>query len=434
MKCIHCFREINDGIKFCNYCGTMQPLDREAYEREHPELAEAISEDEMKEIIEEQKNVPIYQPQNATVGQEENYSPNSVPSDPVPQQIPDNSNEPYAGNEYTPNRSLDATLMQCPECGNMIAADSASCPFCGCPFVAPSQQWQQSYAPSYAPAPMGYPANEPPRYQYAEKKEGLSSSAKALITISVIALLAAAGFAVYYFFFMNKASHLEVNPETITFTRLDREKTVMISTDANDFEVTQQPSWVTVEKNGNNTITLICNAPLDDEKDGVVVITAGDLSKTITVKQSSGATRIELDPQSISASHKSNNYVITVETDGDVTAFNFDIPYFCSISEKTPDSFTVSVQANSSTARREGTITIASGNMKKTINIGQSGQCAACEGSGKITCYNCNGTGKADSYYYDEDDILHFYDCYECDGSGRLTCSACDGTGNNRYE
>ena len=58
--------------------------------------------------------------------------------------------------------------------------------------------------------------------------------------------------------------------------------------------------------------------------------------------------------------------------------------------------------------------------MKKTINIGQSGQCAACEGSGKITCYNCNGTGKADSYYYDEvaksNDIKKFLKKYKDSG------------------
>lgn len=55
MKCIHCYREIEDGLKFCTKCGFQQPEDREAYEREHPELAEAIPEDEMLERIEQVK-------------------------------------------------------------------------------------------------------------------------------------------------------------------------------------------------------------------------------------------------------------------------------------------------------------------------------------------------------------------------------------------
>ncbi len=51
MKCINCYREIKDGLKFCNYCGSKQPKDREAYEREHPELADAMPESEVMEQI-----------------------------------------------------------------------------------------------------------------------------------------------------------------------------------------------------------------------------------------------------------------------------------------------------------------------------------------------------------------------------------------------
>lgn len=43
MKCINCYREIDDGLKFCPKCGFMQPDDRESYEREHPELAKGSS-------------------------------------------------------------------------------------------------------------------------------------------------------------------------------------------------------------------------------------------------------------------------------------------------------------------------------------------------------------------------------------------------------
>ena len=52
MKCINCYREIADNLKFCTYCGTKQPLDREAYEREHPELADALPEEELMSKVE----------------------------------------------------------------------------------------------------------------------------------------------------------------------------------------------------------------------------------------------------------------------------------------------------------------------------------------------------------------------------------------------
>ena len=50
MKCINCYREIDEHLKFCTYCGAKQPLDRAAYEREHPELADALSEEEQQEL------------------------------------------------------------------------------------------------------------------------------------------------------------------------------------------------------------------------------------------------------------------------------------------------------------------------------------------------------------------------------------------------
>ena len=56
MKCINCYKEIKDGLKFCTFCGTKQPADRAAYEREHPELAEALPEDEIMKQIEDAKS------------------------------------------------------------------------------------------------------------------------------------------------------------------------------------------------------------------------------------------------------------------------------------------------------------------------------------------------------------------------------------------
>lgn len=51
MKCINCYREIADGLKFCPKCGFKQPDDRAAYELEHPELADAMPEDEILEQV-----------------------------------------------------------------------------------------------------------------------------------------------------------------------------------------------------------------------------------------------------------------------------------------------------------------------------------------------------------------------------------------------
>ena len=65
MKCINCYKEIKNTMKFCNYCGTKQPADRAAYEREHPELADALPEDLIMKQIKEKEQVAARQAENA---------------------------------------------------------------------------------------------------------------------------------------------------------------------------------------------------------------------------------------------------------------------------------------------------------------------------------------------------------------------------------
>ena len=57
MKCINCYRDIDYGLKFCPKCGFMQPGDREAYETEHPELANAMPMNEISEEVNPLANV-----------------------------------------------------------------------------------------------------------------------------------------------------------------------------------------------------------------------------------------------------------------------------------------------------------------------------------------------------------------------------------------
>lgn len=60
MKCVKCYREIGDKMKFCNYCGAKQPFNRKNYENAHPELADARSDEENKLGV--KLNIPIIEP------------------------------------------------------------------------------------------------------------------------------------------------------------------------------------------------------------------------------------------------------------------------------------------------------------------------------------------------------------------------------------
>lgn len=470
MKCIHCYREISDDIKFCNYCGTMQPLDREAYAKEHPELANAISEDELNQMIESKSSggdqqqstwldvtesleqPPAYNPQD--LQQETQGNSATIPAaDTATQQQQEEELltpeiDESAGDTFS---QPVAALMQCPDCGAMIAADSAYCEHCGCRFVDPSQQLpQEVYAPETQRAVHNenYPYNHRNGHmdydqdEYIPRKRGMSGATKAMVTLSVILLLGALGFAAYYFLFSNKVSNLSVNEETVVFRKSGGEKTVKVSTDAEKFEITNKPDWVKVNVSGKDLI-ISCDPAegIYEDREGIIEVTAGDKIAKISVKQTTMASYISVYPSSLrDVTREAQELEIEIETDGDPTQFEYDIKdkdgnniYWIEIINKTSNGITLSFDPNDTYSSKEAVIIITSGRTSQTIRVVQKGECYTCDGTGKVDCETCNGTGRIERMEYDDyEETLRRIneDCDDCDG-GKVTCRSCNGTGNS---
>ena len=216
MKCINCYREIADNLKFCTYCGTKQPLDREAYEREHPELADALSEEEQQELerqrqieeAERQRQEAERQRQEAErLAQEEaerkaqeeamaaqaqaqaieeaqgayngdnGYVPESEPVA-IEAQAPELQQYQQSTVEYAPQPSSD--LIACPDCGHMVSPRAQSCPSCGYPIatIAP---------PELAPQPTLVDSYT--ESQEAQETKGGSSGLYALLIVIILILV-----------------------------------------------------------------------------------------------------------------------------------------------------------------------------------------------------------------------------------------------------
>lgn len=445
MKCINCYREIGDDNKFCNYCGTMQPMDRDAYFREHPELTMAMSDEEFARFA---QSSPSSQAQPTPSLPYEKTSGNEIP-------MIVNSQEVY---------TVGSDIMPCPECGNMIAADSTSCPYCGCPFVAPNQQHQEE-----AVVPAGLSTrhrNTQENYPYSNnnnqipdhkknEKTGMAWWAKALLTLSILMLVGAIGGGAYYFFY-NKVDKLRPDEEVVKFSRKGGTKTVSITTDAREIEVTKKPDWVTVDV-GNDEIIIKCQQ-LDnyEDREGIIKLKAGDKEAKITVKQSAQATYIRLSQDMIRTGHNSDEVVIDLDTDGDPGSIDFQIDdnYMCSLTDKSSTGFTVIIEENPSSSPQQCTITISSGKQEKTLTIIQAGRCYYCDGTGKtdcvayncdngrINCSNCGGDGEVyDGYNYELGESIYtlcdecrgngYKPCDRCNGLGYNSCDHCNGTGNN---
>jgi len=216
MKCINCYREIADNLKFCTYCGTKQPLDREAYEREHPELADALSEEEQQEL-ERQRQIEeaerqrqeaerqrieaerlaqeeaerkaqeeamaaqaqaqaIEETQSAYNG-DDGYVPESEPVA-IEAQAPELQQYQQSTVEYAPQPS--SNLIACPDCGHMVSPRAQSCPSCGYPIatIAP---------PELAPQPTLVDSYT--ESQEAQETKGGSSGLYALLIVIILILV-----------------------------------------------------------------------------------------------------------------------------------------------------------------------------------------------------------------------------------------------------
>ncbi len=437
MKCINCYREINAGNKFCNYCGTMQPLDREAYEREHPELATAMTDEEIHRLAQ----TPVPHSHGTAV------APPQAPivPDGAAHTISYQQEEPVEPQPQVPD-DPGVEMMQCPECGKMVAANSSFCQYCGCQFVTPSAQIQEEGHMTAMPAAM--PHHETNNYQPYVKptKTGMSGWAKALLTLSIILLVGAIGGWVYYFFFYNKVEKLKPDVELVKFSRKGGDKTVTITTDAKEIEVAKKPDWVTVTV-GDGEITIKCQQlETYEDREGVIKLTAGDKEAKITVKQSSKATYMRLSQDIIRTGYNGEEVVIDIDTDGDPATIEYDVenPVMCIISDKTTSGFTLNIENNESYSVRQGSITIRSGKLEKTIIIVQAKKCGYCDGTGKDLCSYCNGTGRKDCTYCTDGEVYEGYNyetgesiyskCVECGGRGDKTCESCNGRGHNTCE
>ena len=270
------------------------------------------------------------------------------------------------------------------------------------------------------------------------KKEGMSCWTKALITLSILMLLGAAiGGGIYYFFYYNKVERLSADKKEVTFSRKGGEKTVTITTDADSFEVTKKPEWVTVTV-GDKEITIKCEQ-LDtyEDREDIIKLKAGDKEDIITVKQNAETTYLRLSQDMIRTGHNGGEAVVNFDTDGDPSAIEYKIDnaIFCNVT-KTSRGFTFNIGENNSYSPRQAIITIISDNQEKKITIHQAGKCYKCDGRGNEYCFVCNGSGQEqcpECYGYNQD-------CDKCGGRGYIPCrycnrqhpcESCNGTGDN---
>ena len=210
MKCIGCYREIKDGLKFCNFCGTKQPKDREAYELEHPELKDAIPESDVMKQLSETVPEPAPEPQfempqtfdpEPVMEQSWNVETPTAPElaqqpaettfHPTPTSVANATPAPVTPVPApAPARRAESRLtpITCPACGAQLSPMASSCFQCG--YVFNNDQTMMAPRPEITAPPVVHEAE----HKHSNPVDSLTQKAnknKPLV-IAVAAVLAVA--------------------------------------------------------------------------------------------------------------------------------------------------------------------------------------------------------------------------------------------------
>ncbi|MBB3700743.1 DNRLRE domain-containing protein [Flammeovirga yaeyamensis] len=161
---------------------------------------------------------------------------------------------------------------------------------------------------------------------------------------------------------------LELNSSTVSFTESAGSVNIAVTT-SETFSVSDNQSWITASKSGDNVVINVTENTGSTERSGTVTV-SGCETKTISVTQSGTATTCSLSvsSSSLSFSDAAGNNTVNVTSTESFTASSSQSWISTSISGNV---ITVSVSANSSSSARNGSV-VVNGCQSKTISVAQS--------------------------------------------------------------
>ncbi|MBR5086594.1 MAG: hypothetical protein IKX31_06280 [Muribaculaceae bacterium] len=304
MKCINCYREIKDGLKFCNFCGSKQPKDREAYEREHPELKDAIPENEVMKQINETVQEPVFEPQfdqpqtsdldpimdqpsiDTPVNTEFSQQSDETPFYPTPVTDPDPTPTrnvapapitPVPAPAHINHPKSKLSPITCPVCGAQLSPMASSCFQCG--YVFNNDQTMMAPRPEIVAPPVTQGMGNQQINTVNSLTQKANKNKPIIIAVAAVLALAILGGIIYALTSGGSSNHFEVTSTTGTVQQDD------------EFSVTSGITSTVGAKNGS---LLEMGTPIKFSISG-----SGDLvniTATVTLKRTS-ASKVNLSPE-----------------------------------------------------------------------------------------------------------------------------------------
>ena len=230
---------------------------------------------------------------------------------------------------------------------------------------------------------------------------------------------------IYVLFFLSillfagckKATYLTSKVENVKISKEGGTDTIILSYDAGKCKIVTQPDWV--ELNLKDSILIIQsgqNVELN-VRSGNIVIENGDLKLSLPIKQLSSATYLAFSEQTITIPKDGSSVELDVDTDGS----NVILEGVENVTAEYKDGKVFfSGKGNNGKERRTKGFLVADTIRRPVMIIEKGVLCYVCNGSGRVKCSRCGGSGET---------VFPYDICYVCNGSGKVKCKTCKGTG-----
>ncbi len=167
---------------------------------------------------------------------------------------------------------------------------------------------------------------------------------------------------------------LTVSPTTLSYGPSGSSQTVTVSSNVNNWAVSESYSWISVSKtsgSGNSTFSITCTEnTTSSARNGTVTVSVEGITRTISVSQEKPTLTASSANLNFGSGEETKNVYVTSNLDWHLGIF----PMWISTSASSTNgngTLSITCEANSASLPRTATITLTGGNLTKTIDITQ---------------------------------------------------------------
>ena len=196
-------------------------------------------------------------------------------------------------------------------------------------------------------------------------------------------------------------ARLTVTPTNISVSSGSGTYTVYVTSSTGTYTISLPPSWCSVKNKYDSYFVLSYqNNPNGESRTGYFYVKSGSASQRIDITQDAGAATLGVAPTTLSLS-ASDGTSRTIYVSTNTTYTVTDLPYWCTVVNKTASSFAISYTRNTYSTARTGAFYVRAGNRSQRIDVTQkaaSSSSSSSYGSGSSSSSSSSRSGSYGGY------------------------------------